>query len=116
MTTPIDLSRYTEHELMELNRRIVERLRSLQQHRDYKEMTRFSLGDTVSFTPDSGRSIFGTIIRANTKTVTVLSSDGQRWRVSPGLLARTTEGTLAGGADAQQGQLIEIRPSRNGRR
>jgi hypothetical protein len=47
MSKMVDLSDYTEEELVALNHRIVERLRSLQQHRCHKEMARFNLGDTV---------------------------------------------------------------------
>jgi len=92
MSKTIDLSDYTEEDLIALNRRIVERLRSLHQHRRFKEMARFNLGDTVSFMLEAGRMVVGKVIRANTKTITVISSSGERWRVPPSLLAHTTEG------------------------
>ena len=76
MSRTVDLTDYSEEELVELNRRIVERLRALHQQRRYKEMARFNLGDTVSFTVEAGRAVVGKVIRANTKTITVLSSTG----------------------------------------
>jgi hypothetical protein len=63
-------------------------------------MARFNLGETVSFSPEPGRMIIGKIIRANAKTVTVLSSSGARWRVSPELLARTTDAEATGSSGA----------------
>ncbi len=112
MSRTVDLTDYTEEELIELNRRIVERLRSLHQQRRYKEMARFNLGDTVSFTAEAGRTVLGKVIRANAKTITVLSATGEHWRVSPGLLAHTTEGQQAGAAP---GQLIDLRGERSKR-
>jgi hypothetical protein len=104
MNLQIDLNRLSEEELIELNRRVIERLRSLQQQRRFKDLARFNLGDSVSFTPESGRTIFGKVIRANTKTITVLASTGERWRVAPGLLAHTLDGELS----RAEGQVIEL--------
>lgn len=114
MSKTVDLTDYTEEDLVALNRRIVERLRSLRQHRCFKEMARFNLGDTVSFTLELGRMVVGKVIRANAKTITVLSSNGEHWRVSPGLLAHTTEGhqTEAGSTPTQ---LINLRGERSRR-
>ncbi len=114
MSRTVDLTDYTEEELVELNRRIIERLRSLHQQRRYKEMARFNLGDMVSFTVEAGRVVVGKVIRANTKTITVLSSTGEQWRVSPALLAHTTEGQRADAGTAQ-GQLIDLRGERSKR-
>ncbi len=114
MSRTVDLTDYTEEELVELNHRVVARLRSLHQQRHFKEMARFNLGDTVSFAAEAGRTVVGKVIRANAKTITVLSSTGEHWRVSPGLLAHTTEGQRAdtGGAS---GQLIDLRGERTKR-
>ncbi len=114
MSKTLDLTDYTEEELVALNRRIVERLRSLQQHRCHKEMARFNLGDTVSFTVETGRIVVGKVIRADAKTITVISSSGEHWRVSPGLLAHTTEGQQAGAGNSP-GHLIELRGERSRR-
>jgi hypothetical protein len=47
----------------------------------------FKLGDTVSFTDKHLRERVGTITRMNTKTYSLLC-DGEKWRVSPGLLRK----------------------------
>lgn len=82
----IDIDRLTEVELIDLNRRIVERLRFLQQMRAHASMLKFGIGDRVAFDADGSQPVSGVLIRYNRKTVTVLADDGRRWNVSPGLL------------------------------
>lgn len=82
----IDIDKLTEAELIDLNNRIVERLRFMQDARAHATMLRFSIGDRVTFEPDMRGSIVGVIIRYNKKSVSVLTEDGQRWTVAPGLL------------------------------
>jgi len=83
---PIDIDRFTEAELLDLNRRVVERLRFLQQMRAHATMLRFSIGARVGFETADFRRITGTLIRYNKKSVTVLADDGHRWKVSPSFL------------------------------
>jgi hypothetical protein len=82
----IDIDQFTEAELIDLNRRIVERLRFLHQMRAHATMLKFSIGARVCFDTDDFRRISGTLVRYNKKSVTVVTDDGQRWNVSPGLL------------------------------
>jgi hypothetical protein len=89
---PIDISRFSEAELIDLNRRIVERLRLIRSARQLTALARFSVGMAVEFTPEDGRVIRGTISRLNRQTATVLSPEGQ-WRVSPSLLRAIDEHT-----------------------
>ena len=84
----IDIDRLTEAELIDLNNRIVERLRFLGQMRAHARMLEFKIGDRVSFQPDGRRSVVGILTRYNRKTVTVITDDGRRWNVSPALLRR----------------------------
>ncbi len=79
----IDIDKLTEPELVDLNRRIVERLRFLNQMRAHATMLEFSVGDHVSFEPGGEPTVFVVITRYNKKTVSVLSEDGRRWTVSP---------------------------------
>jgi hypothetical protein len=84
----VDLTQLSEHELVALNHRIVERLRFLRQVRAHSQMLEFQVGDRVSFQP-AGRSVlFGVLVRYNRKTVSVVTEDGLRWNVSPTLLSR----------------------------
>ncbi|HJX53160.1 MAG TPA: hypothetical protein VJ801_10380 [Polyangia bacterium] len=91
MADNIDLTNFSEDELIRLNRRIVERLRSLHQGRCYKDLAQFKLGDAVCFTPEHGHVVVGTVVRLNQKTATVAARDGRQWRVSPSFLSRITD-------------------------
>lgn len=87
----IDLDGMSEAELADLNRRIVERLRFLQQMRAHAVMLEFSVGDRVCFEPGGEPPVIGVIVRYNKKTVSVLAEDGRRWTVSPQYLRRVTD-------------------------
>jgi hypothetical protein len=82
----MDLTRLSEEELLDLNRRIVERLRLIRSARQLVDLARFSVGMRVEFTTDDGRTVQGEITRLNRKTVTVCCNSSGHWRVSPGLL------------------------------
>ena len=63
----IDIDKLSESELIDLNNRIVERLRFLKQKRAHVQMLKFKIGDRVTFHPEglpphacrSGRSSHG---------------------------------------------------------
>ncbi len=84
----IDIDRLTEAELIDLNHRIVARLRLIQQMRTHKDMLEFRIGDRVTFQAPGREIVDGMVMRYNRKTVTVLSSDGRQWNVSPQLLRK----------------------------
>jgi hypothetical protein len=88
----IDIEKLTESELVDLNYRIVERLRFLRQIRSHTAMLAFSIGDRVTFQPDGYPPQAGILVRYNKKTVTVITDAGQRWNVSPGLLTKEDTG------------------------
>ena len=85
---PIDIDRLTEAELIDLNHRIVARLRFLQQMRAHASMLDFRIGERVRFHPEGRGPVTGAITRYNKKTVSIVTDDGQRWNVSPQLLER----------------------------
>lgn len=91
----IDIDKLTEPELIDLNHRIVERLRFLQQVRAHARMLQFRIGDRVAFEPEGQGALVGIITRYNKKTVTVLTEDGQHWNVAPGLLRLASEAAQA---------------------
>ena len=51
----IDIDTLSEHDLIDLNRRIIERLRILQQMRAHKRMMAFSIGERVKFRASRGK-------------------------------------------------------------
>ncbi len=85
---PIDIDKLTEAELIDLNHRIVERLRFLHQMKAHAKMLEFKIGDRVAFQAEGGGPIEGMLTRYNRKTVTVITEDGRQWNVSPALLSR----------------------------
>jgi len=90
----IEIDGLTEEELSDLNRRVVERLRLLRQVRAHVAMLEFRIGEKVSFSPEGRGTLVGIITRYNKKSVTVLTSGGESWRVAPGLLSRVVETTV----------------------
>lgn len=84
----IDLDELTEVELIDLNHRIVERLRFLNQMRAHGRMLEFKIGDRVTFQPAGRPPVVGMLTRYNRKTVTVITDDGHHWNVSPMLLRK----------------------------
>jgi len=96
----IDIDKLTEAELVDLNNRVVERLRFLSQMHAHGEMLQFKIGDRVSFQPEGHPVVVGMLTRYNKKTVTVITDSGQRWNVAPALLrlvddARRADGTTS---------------------
>ena len=86
--TRISIDQLTEAELTDLNHRIVERLRFLQHMRAHGAMMEFSIGQRVVFDAPGQPQVTGVLVKYNKKTVTVVTDEGQRWNVSPGLLRR----------------------------
>jgi hypothetical protein len=77
----INIDELSEAELIDLNHRIVERLRFLSQMRAHSQMLDYKIGERVTFHPDGYPPLVGIITRYNRKTVTVVTRDGQRWNV-----------------------------------
>jgi len=105
VASKIDIDGLTELELVDLNNRIVERLRFLHQARAHSRMLEFSVGDRVSFHPDGREPLLGVLTRYNRKTVTVITDQGQRWNVSPGALRKVKDV----GASFDSSNVVELR-------
>jgi hypothetical protein len=86
----IDLTRLSEEDLLDLNRRIVERLRLIRSARQLVQLAQFTVGMQVEFTTDDGRIVRGEIARLNRKTATICCHSSGHWRVSPSLLRAVT--------------------------
>jgi hypothetical protein len=85
---PIDIDSLSENELIELNHKVVARLRFLSQMRSHSAMLDFRIGERVKFHPEGSPELLGTLTRYNKKTVTVVTDAGQHWNVSPSLLTK----------------------------
>jgi hypothetical protein len=102
---PIDIDALTESELVDLNHRIVARLRFLAQVDAHASMLEFRIGERVTFHPDGRPPVTGMISRYNKKTVSIVTDDGHRWNVAPQLLQRAPPRALV---KPDAGNVIEI--------
>lgn len=84
----IDIDRLSESDLIDLNNRVVARLRLLNEVRAHTAMLEFRIGERVRFEPDGRPPVTGVVTRYNKKTVTIISDDGLRWNVSPSLVRK----------------------------
>ena len=100
----MDIEHLSEKELVELNRKIVERLKLLEKARLNGDMMRFSQGDRVVFEPQTGTLVKGTLVKFNTKTVRILTDDGDTWNVSPRFLRRLNKP----GSERKKGKVIPM--------
>lgn len=91
----INIDELSEAELIDLNHRIVERLRFINQMRAHKRMLDFKIGDRVTFQPDGRPPVVGMLTRYNKKSVTVITDDGHRWNVSPAFIRMAESETPA---------------------
>ena len=95
----IDINSLTEAELIDLNNRIVERLKFLTQARAHARMLDFKIGDRVFFRPEDRPAVVGMLTRYNKKTVTVITDKGEHWNVAPQFLRRVEESASTGVGD-----------------
>lgn len=96
----IDIDQLTEAELIDLNHRIVARLRFLRQLETHVTMLEFRIGERVRFQPQGRPAVTGMVTRYNRKTVSIVTDDGQRWTVAPQLLERAESEARAGTPEA----------------
>ena len=105
--TRIDIDRLSEPELIDLNRRIVERLRMVQTLRSHQQMMKFSVGQRVRFEPPGHGVLLGMITRYNRKTVTVITEDGGHWNAAPAML-RLADPPRADGHRATDAKVVTL--------
>ena len=103
---PIEIDRLSEPELIDLNNRIVARLKFLRDMRAHASMLEFSIGEKVTFQPDGHPPLLGIITKYNRKSVTVVTEQGQSWTVSPVFLKKVP--TQSQGPAPSSGQVITL--------
>ena len=101
LAMPIDIDKLTEAELIDLNNRVVARLKFLHQLRAHAHMLDFSIGERVSFQPAGQPVLSGIISKYNRKTVTVITEHGQQWNVAPVFLRKAEAPASSPTASAQ---------------
>lgn len=81
-----DIDRLSRQELLELNHRIVERLKYLASREALELSKKYKVGDTVEFR--GGKNMLrGVVIRINRKTMSIKTNEGQ-WNVHPQFLKK----------------------------
>jgi hypothetical protein len=78
----------SQQELLILNKMTAERLRLIHKASSLLHLTKFSVGDRVSWDGSDGVVRTGIIIRLNNKTASVKIGEGGYWKVSPQLLRK----------------------------
>jgi hypothetical protein len=106
----IDIDQLTEDELVELNHRIVERLKFLENMHAHREMMQFTPGEKVSFEASGRGKQTGTITKLNKKTVSVITENGRKWNVSPQLLNKIKQ---VQEISKESAKVMQIRDKRN---
>jgi len=104
----ISIDGLSEDELIELNHRIIARLRLLREMRSHVQMMDFQIGEKVAFRPPGEPEIRGTLIRYNKKSVTIIAENGQRWNVHPGLLFKVRPAQAQNAANHEREQGLTI--------
>jgi hypothetical protein len=103
----IDIDRLSEAELIDLNHRIVARLKLLRELQAHQAMLDFRMGERVSFEPPGRGRQLGIITRYNRKSVTVITEDGGHWTVAPALLSKASP---APAQAASAADIIDLEP------
>ncbi len=104
--TKINIDELSEAELIDLNHKVVERLRFLSQMRAHSQMLDYKIGERVTFHPDGYPSLVGIVTRYNRKSVTVVTDAGQRWNVAPALLRSASP---TGDADTSNAKVVRLK-------
>ena len=84
----IDIDSLSYEELLDLQHKIGQRLKTIDSGKIPKDRTKFNQGDTVSFAHPTLGIQTGTLLTHNENTVTVVARSGQQWDVSPHLLRK----------------------------
>jgi hypothetical protein len=84
----IDIESLSYEELLELQHKISQRLRTIESGKIPKDQSKFNPGDKVSFAHPTLGLQTGTLLSRNDTTVTVVTRSGQQWDVSPHLLRK----------------------------
>ena len=101
----VDIDKLNEAELVDLNNRIVARLKFLSEMRAHAHMLKFRIVQQVSFHPDGQPPVVGIISKYNRKSVTVITVEGQKWTVAPAFLSAAE---IRSASAAASGQVINM--------
>jgi len=84
------LAELSTDDLRLVNKYIVDRSKALSAQSTEKAIAQFTPGDSVSFVDKKGFTQHVKVLKINKKTVGVANAEGDRWNISPELLALST--------------------------
>ena len=99
----INIDKLTEAELIDLNCRIVERLKMINQLKAHGAMMNYRVGERVYFLDNDNQRVYGVLTKYNRKTVSIIADSGLKWKVSPTLLNKIEE----------DDDVVEIKPEKS---
>jgi hypothetical protein len=82
----INIEHLSADDLMELNKKIVSRIKELKAQEQFKAAARFRMGDVVSFSDKNNVKTTGFITSIRKSTISVLTENNEHWNVSASLL------------------------------
>lgn len=82
----IDIDNLSIEELIELNHRIIARIKELSQKQTAEILKQFHIGDRVSFISE-GKTVEGKVVKIHKKNITVKTSHGE-WIIPPEALKK----------------------------
>lgn len=82
----INIEPLNVEELIELNKKIISRIKDLRAQEQLKVAAQFRIGDLVSFQNRDHLKITGVIISVRKAKISILTENNERWDVSPALL------------------------------
>ena len=88
-----DIEQLSLEELIDLNKRLIMRIRYLQGVKAMEDLNRFKVGDRVHFHDHEGKPREGIVVRINQRTVSVHTDEKcGHWNVPPRFLTKSAEG------------------------
>ncbi len=82
----INIENLTIEELIDLNGKIVNRIKDLRTQEQMKAATQFRIGDVVSCIHQDKRKIIGFVLSIRKTKITILTEDNERWSVPASVL------------------------------
>jgi len=82
----MNINNLSAEELLELNKRIVRRLKELKSQGQVKAASQFRRGDIVSFKNKDGIKISGIILSIKKSKAKIITETSKQWEISPSLL------------------------------
>jgi hypothetical protein len=106
----IDIDKLSEEELVDLNHRIVERLRFLNQMRAHSQMLDFKVGDRVTFQAEGRRPLVGILTAITRKRLPSSPKMASIGTFRPGLLRKVQSSDRTDTGKPKVVRLRRVRP------